>query len=367
MNIMSLLQPAKPEAAFLKMGIYGDAKSGKTFTSASVLIGFHKFMKSDKPIAFMDTETGSDYVQHRFRESGIPLLVAKTRSFKDLLAITDEAEKSCFALLVDSITHPWDELMNAYQKQHNKTRLSLGDWIPIKAMWREFTTKYIGSRLHIIVCGRAGDKWEDVTDENGVKELRKTGTRMRTEKELGYEPSLLVEMESVQTEAKFGGSILHRAYVKGDRFDVINGRIFEDPTFETFLPHIQMLNLGGEHKALEPDRSSVGMFDDPNMGEKRALNKEILCEKIANEIKKLFPAQTEKDKADRVKLMEEVFGTNSWTEISTLFKNDRLAIGLEILQGKVAAAFAPSTDVPAASTMTVVPEAVKVGKKEKKS
>jgi hypothetical protein len=315
----SLLQPARPEAAFLKMGIYGNAKAGKTFTAASILIGFHQFLKSDKPIAFLDTETGSDYVQYRFKEAGIPLLVAKTRAFKDLLEITDEAEKTCFALLVDSITHPWDELMSSYQKQNNLSRITLRHWIPIKAMWREFTTRYVNSKLHFIVCGRSGDIWEETEDENNEKELRRTGTKMRTEKELGYEPSLLVEMEAIQSEVKFGGAIINRAYVKGDRFNVINGKIFDNPTFETFLPHIELLNLGGEHKAMEVGRTSVGIFDDSNQGEKRMITRDILIEEIEGYIKLLYGGQTEADKTARTKIIMELTGGRpSWTAVTQM-------------------------------------------------
>jgi hypothetical protein len=351
MNIMSIFEDARPEMAFLKLGIYGEAGTGKTFTSTKVAIGLHDLIKSGLPVYFFDTETGSDFVREKIKAAtGHELKVAKTRAFADLVKGIDEIPPGAI-VIIDSITHYWTEIMESYRKKNNLSRLSLNHWIPIKAMWAEFTDRFVNSKLHIILCGRSADKWGDVEDESGIKELKKIGTKMRTEGQMAYEPSLLVEMELIQVSAKLGSELIHRAYVRKDRFDVINGQIFDDPGFESFLPHVQLLNLGGEHRAFDTDRNSQAMFDDPNIGEKRALNKEILCEKIANEIKKLFPAQTEKDKAERIKLMEEVFGTNSWTEISTLFKNDRLAIGLEVIQAKVAEAFAPSTPAVA---MTIV-------------
>jgi hypothetical protein len=345
---MGILTEAKPEAAFLKLGLYGEAGSGKTFTASKVAIGLRQYIKSDKPIAFADTETGSDYVRHLFVEVGIKLMSAKTRAFSDLLAITDEAEKECSVLIVDSISHYWTELQDAWMKRNGLTRIN---WMkhsaPIKAIWRDFTERYVNSKLHIIVCGRSSPIYEDVIDpEDGSKESKKTGTKMKTENEMGYEPSLLAEMTPFQLTPQFGGKLVRRAFVKKCRFDILDGKIFDNPTFETFLPHIERLNLGGDHKALEVGRDSLGLVRDDNNGERRALNKEILCEKIANEIKKLFPGQTEKDKAGRVALMEEVFGTNSWTEISTLFKNDRLEAGLGILQGKVLDATSPVTSDP---------------------
>jgi hypothetical protein len=341
---MSIFHEARPQSAFLKMGIYGEAGTGKTFTSTRIVIGLHRHIKSDKPIFFMDTETGSDFVRDKIKaETGFPLQIAKTRAFSDLLTAIDEMPAGAI-LVIDSITHYWNELIESYLKKNQKTRLSLKDWQPLKATWREYSDRFVNSHLHIIVAGRSADKWGEVEDEDGAKELKKIGTKMRAETEFSYEPSLLVEMELIAMSSKVGGALLHRGHVRKDRFDIINGQHFDNPGFEAFLPHIERLNLGGEHLAIETDRNSQGIFDDPNIGEKRALNKEILCEKIANEVKKLYPGQTEKDKAARVALFEEVFGTNSWTEISTLFKNDRLEQGLETLKAKVAGAEGPASE-----------------------
>jgi hypothetical protein len=317
------------------MGIYGEAGTGKTFTSTRFAIGLHQFIKSELPVFFFDTETGSDFVRDRFAAEKINLQVAKTRAFSDLLAGLDDAPPRAI-VLIDSLTHFWNDLIDSYLKKKQKTRLILPDWQPLKATWREFSDRFINSQLHIIWAARSADKWDEVESEDGAKELRKVGTKARTETEMGYEPSLLIEMELVRLSARIGGAVTHRAWVLKDRFDVINAQSFDNPGFEAILPHVRLLNIGGEHLAIETDHDSQDLFDDPNIGEKRALNKEILCEKIANEIKKLYPGQTEKDKAARTALFEEVFGTNSWTEISTLFKNDKLEAGLNVLRAKVA-------------------------------
>lgn len=312
----NLLSAAKPEAAYLKLGLYGEAGSGKTFTATRVALGLCEFIKSKGPVAFLDTETGSDYVRDLFQEAGLELLVAKTRAFKDLLAVVDEAQKNCAVLIIDSVTHPWDELVTAYMKANNKTRLTLKDWQPLKATWREFTDKYINSPLHIIMCGRSADKWDQVEDEDGATELRKVGTKMKTEKDLGYEPSLLIEMEAIQLTAKAGGAYIRRAYVKKDRFHVLDGKVFDNPTFETFLPHITRLNLGGEHRALDASRTSEDMLKQDFTGERRAFKRDVVLEKIENEIKLLYPGQSEKDRTAKIKILVDTFGTNSWTEVS---------------------------------------------------
>ena len=337
-----LLQPARLEMAFLKSGFFGEAGSGKTFTSSLVAIGLHQLIKAKKPIAFIDSETGSDFVLSKFKAAKINLLVAKTRSFNDLIMVLDEAEKDCSILVIDSITHFWVEIVNAYLKKNSLSRMTLRHWQPVKAMWSEFTNRFIGSKLHIIMCGRSADKWDEIEDpEDGSKEMRKVGTKMRTEGQTAYEPSLLVEMEAIQLSARTGGAYIHRAYIKKDRFDVINGKIFDDPTFDSFLPHISLLNLGGEHKALEPGRDSTAMFERNDVGARKMETREILIEKIGNEIKLIYPGQTEGDKTARINLMKQIFQTSSWTEICTRRKNEELQAGLDAIiafTGKVGGA-----------------------------
>jgi hypothetical protein len=319
--------------AYLKAGIYAKAGAGKSYTATSIAIGLYKYAKLSKPVAWLDTETGSDFLLPRFKAEGIELFVAKTRSFQDLLAIIDEAEKGCSILIIDSITHPWNELVDSYLAKNELKRLRLKDWQPIKKTWREFTDRYLQSKLHIIVCGRSADEWQEIEDtEDGSLELKKVGTKMKTETEMGHEPSLLIEMEAIQLTSRTGSNYIHRAYVKKDRWDIINGKMFDDPKFEDFLPAIAPLNLGGEHKALEPGRNSTDMFEKGNTGEQRAITRDIFVEKIANEIKLLYPGQSEADKVGRLKLMNETFGTNSWVEIEKRVYMEKLEAGFSKLK-----------------------------------
>jgi hypothetical protein len=331
---MTLFKPGKNEMCFLKMGLYGEAGTGKSFTSSKIAIGLHKYIKAKKPIFFLDTETGVDYTLSLFKESNIEIQVAKSRAFKDLLEATDDAEKSSSILIVDSITHFWNELLDAYQKKHNISRITLRHWIPLKQTWREFTNRFVNSKLHIIMAGRSAYIWDDVEDEEGVKELKKTGTKMRAETEMGYEPSLLAELETVRTSARTGAKWIHRAWIVKDRFDVIDGEHFDNPDFDSFLPHIKLLNLGGKHRAIDQDRNSQEMFKDDNTGEARYKRLKILVEKVQNAVYRAHPATTKEDKLGRLDLLRKAFDTDSWTAISTMRYQD-LEVGLKIIESEI--------------------------------
>src|SRR5258708_3240682 len=172
---MGLFMKAEVTSAFLKMGVMGFAGSGKTYTSAHTAIGLIEHMQhvgvsyADKPVFFLDTETGSDWVIPQFAAAGVPLFTAKTRSFQDLLTSVKEAEKDSSLLLVDSISHFWKELCDSYMKARKRNRLQFEDWSFLKGEWGKFTDLFINSQLHIIICGRAGYEYDYFQDDAGKK------------------------------------------------------------------------------------------------------------------------------------------------------------------------------------------------------
>lgn len=330
---MSLFKPATNQSAFLKMGIQGFAGSGKTQTAAKVAIGFHKYMKATKPVAFLDTETGSDFVLPMFKEASVPLVTLKSRAFIDLISATREAEKDFFLLITDSVTHFWDELLKAYTDKREKKKLRIWDWAPIKLEWRQYSELYVNSKVHIIMNGRAGWVYGDKEDEEGVTETTKVGTKMKVETDMNFEPSLLVEMELARPadSTAIGTKFVNRAWVLKDRFDKINGQFFDKPNFETFLPHIKLLNLGGEHIGVDTTNNSQELFEGPTSRMEWAKRREIALENITNEIMKRWPSQSTADKKAKLAILEKCFNTASWTAISSKTVEE-LEVGLTMIK-----------------------------------
>src|SRR3972149_3091524 len=215
---------------WFKGGLLGGPKAGKTYTLALLLAGIRRYLNLDGPIVMFDTEGGSEYIAPLVkRETGRELIGLRARAFSDLMDCTKEVEKiGASGFLVDSITHPWRELCDSYLARVNEVlrgkgkeprgRLELQDWNPIKTRWAPWTEWDLNSAIHVGVCGRAGDIWSrEENEETGKMQSVKTGVKMKTEGEFGFEPSLLVLMEAVQTD-KGPRRIIHRATVMGDRF-----------------------------------------------------------------------------------------------------------------------------------------------------
>lgn len=313
-----IFKEAENTSAFLKCGIQGFAGSGKTFTACQIAIGLHNYIKSKKPIYFIDTETGADFLMPKFVEAKIKLFTSKTRAFSDLCLAVDEAEKNGSILIIDSITHFWNEVMQAFQDKMGVKRLLFHHWMPIKAEWRVFTDKFINSNLHIIMCGRAGYEYEYEKDEEGTNELVKTGTKLKAEGEMGYEPSLMLEMEKVKTDKRIGASWLNRCWVLKDRFDIINSKCFDNPKFDDFLPHIELLNLGGKHIGVDASRNSKDLFERNDSASNIWKRKQILIEELTDELDLRFDTRSKLGKETRINTLKTHFGTSSRKAIEEL-------------------------------------------------
>lgn len=339
---MGLFQEVSNEQAFLKAGMMGSAGSGKTYTATSLCIGLCLLGRErglefgSQPILFFDTETGSDWVAPRVREAGLKLRVAKTRAFTHLLDAVRESELSGGALLIDSITHVWREFQEAYMRARRRKYLEFQDWAELKAEWARFTTAFVNSQSHIILCGRAGYDYDHFVNDNGRKVIEKTGVKMKAESETGYEPNLLIYMERVAAE----NDILHtirRAHVLKDRSTRLDGKTFDNPTFDAFLPHIECLNLGGTHVGVDTSGTSDSLFaDDGENGNyaKIRRQREIALEEIEAELVRQWPGQTANEKKAKADTLEELFGTRSWTAIQSM-DLERLRAGRNTLWQKL--------------------------------
>lgn len=330
---MTLFAKSKNSQAYLKAGFMGFAGDGKTFTATGMAIGLVELMRSrelesgGRPAFFLDTETGSDWVQPQFEKASVELYTAKTRSFMDLIEAVKEAEKGASVLLIDSISHFWRDLTESYAERKNRTRgLQFQDWAWLKKEWGRFTDLFVNSHCHIIMCGRAGYEYDFFEQDGGKKELQKTGIKMKAETETGYEPSLLVLMEKKRNMET--GQVWREGSILKDRANLIDGQTFVNPTFENFRPHIEYLNLGGQHVGVDTSRNSKELVqtDGKPQWQYDKEQKDIALDEIAEVIRKHHGGQSKAEKDARADLLEDVFKTRSWKRLET-FTRDQIEEG----------------------------------------
>lgn len=346
--MMTLFQKHKTSTAYAKIGIMGFAGAGKTYTATQIAIGAHKLLvdaklaEQDTPVNFLDTETGSDWVAEQFGEAGIELHSAKTRSFADLLTAVRESRH---ILLIDSITHFWKELCSSYKTRRRKKFMAFADWANVKDMWYEFSDWFVNSPCHVIMCGRAGYVYDMFQDEDKQWQVRTSGVKMQTEKETGYEPSLLVRMDlrQVDTDSAIGYQFRHTAVVLKDRADVLDGKTCDDPGFSFFLPHFHKIGLGIKHMGVDTTRTSESIIEEPDSnGNLSSGRREALCDDIQATLVKHYPGQTKDEKQTKILLLEKHFGRPGWTGVTQLGENE-LKEGLGTLLAELEPESSPAT------------------------
>ena len=339
-----LFSIAKPGLSYLKVGILGEPASGKTTTAAYLMFGVHKFVKSKKPIFFVDTEDGSDWIIGPAKTNGIELHTFKTRAFVDLCAAVQEAEKHAGALIIDSISHFWLELMASYlaEKKRKTGRSSMGprDWGILKPQWAEFTKLYLKAKTHIAICGRA----QEVFEETGKDDIRVKDVRLQAGKELGYEPSLLIEMIRItdlrgSKDGEPKRVTKREAVVRKDRDSSptsLDGKRFiftrqqmekmdkKNVIFEAFASHIKKLNLGGEQRSVS-DKTSSELFDEGSENAQvsaafRGYAKAV--EELKAEFQRYIPGRKAQDVKLTKELLAVIFGTPSWKVATDLEDDD---------------------------------------------
>lgn len=359
---MGLLKEAEIEQVGAKLGLFGIQGSGKSTTSFLIAIGLIKTFHPGGAIAMYDSEGASDFLVPIAKAEGVRFVRHKGTSFKDLVSVMGESERmGANVFIADTVSRAWVEIVEAYQKKKNRTRLEFQDWSVVKGTWREqFVDRYMVSPVHSIIVGRAGDEYDtvEVEGDNGQmkRQQERIGSKFAAEKGMGYEPNLLIEMEGrrtpdVQTEGKrrrtrkHGGRIIHVANVLKDRSRALMGKSFEfpnlndykvgdwKPVFNAFAPHWQFLNIGQQPAGTVSLAGSGEMFgeDAQQSRENWGRRKEIASEEIKALLVFHWPGQDAESKRIKAVLINELFAVHSWAAVDSL-RVDQLEEALAVLR-----------------------------------
>ena len=221
---MAGFRKPKPQQAAIKLGLYGPAGSGKTFTALEIAEGI--VAGTDKRIALVDTEHGSDFyampTERALHPGAFDFDALYTRSITEALrAIRDLDPKEYGVVIIDSITHMWESAIDAYDgKKARGGQIPFHAWGKIKKPYKELVTFLLNSKLHLIICGRQKNIFEEDADSG---ETKMVGVGMKAEGETPYEPHVLIRM-SRERGAKDTAPIA--AYVEKDRSGMLAGKTF---------------------------------------------------------------------------------------------------------------------------------------------
>lgn len=333
------LKPLMNKRPFLKMAFQGFAGDGKTMTAAVVAVGLHKMIKSTKPIAVFDTEKAMKALKPFFDKEKIDVIVDdENRSLKAWNTVLHDCINGAADILItDSVTHIWEDFLNAYMKDKKKSRLEFQDWGILKPRWKEqFSLAFIEAPIHIIFTGRAGYEYEnEKNEETGKREIFKSGVKMKAEGETAFEPDILVFMEKHQDILGEKKNIWRAATILKDRTTLIDGMTLnadgkkKGPAFADFAPAIKSL-LSGTYVDERPQLIQ-DTFEDEDRKALERKKKETLIAEVEGNFNLMALGSSAADKQTKAWILKQIWNVTT-TDALLPLKVDQVEHGFEIMK-----------------------------------
>ena len=250
---------ATKEKAKLRLALFGPSGSGKTYTGLRMATGL------GGKIALIDTERGSaSKYADRFQFDVLELVKQDIDTYVKAIEAAQDAEYD--VLVIDSLTHAWQELLAEVDKLA-ATKFRGNTW----SAWSEGTPKqrYLVDAIlafdgHIIATMRTKTEWLVETSSDGKMKPLRVGLAPQQGKGIEYEFYLLMELTPD-----------HVATVLKDRTGKYQDKIIDKPGEKLGADLAAWLSEGASPKPKpEPEPEPVnenGLTDEEIIAKNRAL------------------------------------------------------------------------------------------------
>ena len=175
--------------SLLRMAVSGASGAGKTYTSLSIASNL------GKKIALIDSEFGSARKYADKFEFDVNDISSNKHPMEYIKAIQEASNEGYDVLIIDSLSHAWEETRNVVDKvasaQRNPNTFTA--WKEGTKVWELLKTEINKCKCHVIVTMRA--KAEYIIDEVGGKKApRKIGMAPEVRDGTEYEFDIVLDM-----------------------------------------------------------------------------------------------------------------------------------------------------------------------------
>lgn len=256
-----MFKRAVPLSSRLKLGMYGRAGSGKSFTALLFAEGLAK--ERGTRIAYIDTEMSTRWYRQPRPDAAIhpepfDFDVIDTASISTALSAVKSLDPATHGVVVvDSVSVLWDASIAAVESRTKAGTIELRDWGKVKAPFKELIRLLVYELpVDALILGR--EKNEFGTGADG--QLTKTGVTMKAEGETPYEPDILLHLEA-KKDTKNPSKSTYLMWCEKDRTGVLAGRTVANATYATIEPIVSL--LGSEQDVvLEPEEDRIARDSD---------------------------------------------------------------------------------------------------------
>jgi hypothetical protein len=191
---MATFTRATKRRAKLRAAIFGPSGAGKTFTSLRLATGI------GGKIAVIDSERGSASKYADRFEFDVADLGSDQHGIADYVStIKDAASAGYDVLIIDSLSHAWQELLAEVEALSKSSRHKGNTW----SAWSEGTPKQkslVNAILdfpgHVIATMRSKTEWTSADGQNGRKSPIRVGLTPEQGKGIEYEFDMLFELST---------------------------------------------------------------------------------------------------------------------------------------------------------------------------
>ncbi|CAL1517827.1 AAA family ATPase [Chitinophaga sp. MM2321] len=182
------LRQAQRNKAKIKMALAGPSGSGKTKSSLLTAYGLCGCWNK---IAIIDTENNSADLYADLGPYQVLTLSPPFTTEKYINAIITCQQKGIEAIIIDSITHEWEYILDIHG---NMTGNSYTNWNKVTPMHNSFVQAILQSPVHVISTIRTKQDYV-LTEKNGKMVPEKVGMKAITREGMDYEFTLVLDLD----------------------------------------------------------------------------------------------------------------------------------------------------------------------------
>lgn len=183
------LRQSERKKAKIKLALQGSAGSGKTYSSLLLAQGLTN--KDLTKVAIIDTENGSADLYAHLGNYNVLTLEPPFTPEKYIKAIDVCLQAEMEVIIVDSISHSWDELLDFHSKLPGN---SFANWAKVNPRHRAFLDKILQSDAHIIATMRTKTDYV-LQQKDGKYVPEKVGLRSVQREGIDFEFTLVFDID----------------------------------------------------------------------------------------------------------------------------------------------------------------------------
>lgn len=211
----SMFKKASRKQVFLKIGVDGPSGSGKTKGALTIATELAKHTGSR--IAVIDSENGSASLYADSFDFDTCDIAAPHEITKLLGAVNAAVDAGYKVIVVDSISHYWENLLErkeAYDRMNPRSN-SFTNWKLFSAEWTRAMAALLAVKAHVVGTMRSKQAYE-LGEKDGRKSVTKVGLAPVVRDGTEYEFSLVFSLNSA-----------HGAEATKDRTGLFGGRMLD--------------------------------------------------------------------------------------------------------------------------------------------